>query len=689
MKFFLSALSLVVTGIGFAITESGSIESCGHARSLQGAFYHGYLPNLVAAHRRDVPADTDVLKNTLNISVAPPTNAISGDNTITAVSKGNNLTEFTFRLSNTFAIGSMTLDGRTISYTRIDSSTVRANFDRPYVMNEQFNLFISYSGNAVSAPFGSIFYGTRASGGVYFETLSEPWYSYSWWPNKDDNTDKATFDINVTCANTLKAVSNGVLLGTDVVAGNKLRYRWRTSYPMSPYLASIAVSNYNTWTANYTHSTGTMPVQFWIWPDNDTTTNRNAWQTCVTMLSTLGIIYGEYPFKNEKYGIYQFTYGGGMEHQTCTGMGTFNESVNAHELGHQWWGDMITCGTWHDIWLNEGFATYTEALWSERKSGGTFTAYKNAMASRKPAAFADSVYCYNITDPNRIFSSTYTYRKGAWTLHQLRHIVGDTKFFQILSAYRNAYSYQSAVTDDFIAICEQVYGRDLSWFFNRAVYGKEVPDYRWAWQTTTSNGKNYLLVYINHLQAASSAPTIMPIDIRPTVGGVKQQKSVFNNARTQNFVIPLTGPATACTFDEDAWVLSSNVASTTFVAGGPSIVEVTPAPNSTVKSISQFKVTFHTAVTATAKSFRVVDKQTGESIPFVYSYSSTTNTATLAFAKPLRGGPFTLTVLDSVKATANSKALDGEAGYSSTLPTGNGIPGGSAVFEFNPRDLAL
>ncbi|HRF58828.1 MAG TPA: M1 family aminopeptidase [Fimbriimonadaceae bacterium] len=655
---------------------------CGHAHRWSAAVKHGFSPTMTKLGAPETFTDTDVLHQVLNITLSPPATLVNGDNTLTVKSLRAGLTEFTFRLGSNFTITACRLDGRDITFTRLNTTTVRANFDRPYALDEQFTLFIDYEGNATSSGFGSIEFGTQG-GAPYVFTLSEPWYSYTWWPNKDDNNDKSTYALNVTVPSTLKVAANGLLQGTDNLGGGLLRYRWLTNYAMSPYLLSIGATNFNKWTQNYNYAGGSMPVEFYIWPSSDTTANRTAWEKCLQMLPVFEAKFGQYPFIAEKYGMYQFTFGGGMEHQTMTGMGGFWESVNAHELAHQWWGDMITCGTWHDIWLNEGFATYSEALWSELKPGSSgLAALKSAMSGRRPSGVGGTVYCYDISDPNRIFSGTYSYNKAAWALHMLRGVVGDTTFFNILTNYRSQFQYKTAITDDLVSVANATHGSSLNWFFDQWVYGGGAPAYQWAWSTATSNGKHYLLVYVRQTQTAYPVFK-MPIDIRPTVGGVKQAKEVWNDAATENFVIPLTGTATACTFDEDTWILATSVNSTTFAHGGPTIVETVPAAGSTSASrINQVKVTFHTGVNASALDFAVKGGAVDAQIPFTYSYSGATNTVTLNFPKGLRKGNYTLIVKDSVRATNTNLQLDGEM-TGTTLPSGNGQPGGMATIPFS------
>lgn len=669
-----------------ASIASGRTGTCAHATYFRSLFHAGIAPGTL--RQQDAPVGTDVLTNNLDIEAIPATSTIAGSNTMTVKVLVDNTTIFRFRLSNNFTISSLTLDGRPITFVQEDAATVRANFDRPYNANEVFTLYIQYSGVATSGGnFGSVTFGTQGGSPLIF-TLSEPWYAYTWWPAKDDNNDKAIDSIAVTVPNTLKVAANGTLQGVDTVAGNKLKYRWATNYPMADYLLCFSATNYNTWQQTLNYSGGSMPVLFYIYPGSDTSTNRTSWEKCVQMMTTYEPLFGRYPFINEKYGIYQFGFNGGMEHQTFTGQGTFSESVTSHELGHQWWGDMCTCKTWHDIWLNEGFATYVEALWLENKPGSTGqAALTAAMQARKPSSFNGSVYVYDATNENAVFSSNFVYRKGGWALHQLRHIVGSPTFFAILAAYRQQYQYDSATTDDFQAVAESVYGHDLHWYFNEAVYAVGSPQYQWGWQTTSVNGKNYLMLHIKQVQSASYPIFTFPVDIRPTVGGIKQPLSVWDNAGTQNFVLPLTGPATAATFDEDGWILNSGVASVTYVPGPPKIVQTSPLPGSLAIKPTQVKITFHTPVTASAANFSVVGSRVGNQ-PFAYSYDAPNNTAILTFSSYLPSDRYTVTVSDSLTAVNSAQRLDGEMANPASpasLPSGDGVAQGNAVFVFQAK----
>ncbi|MBL8041212.1 MAG: hypothetical protein JNM04_07675, partial [Chthonomonas sp.] len=298
---------------------------------------------------------TDVIKNFLTIQPNFTTSGLVGSNEMTVASKVNGLTSMELELDSVFTITGATLDGRTITVTRLDSKTIRANFDVAYNTGQQFVLKISYSGIPNSSFFGSIEFYTHA-GSQAVSTLSEPYYSYTWWPVKEDNTDKALLDIDLILPTAMLGCSSGIRTGITTLGGGLRKHSWRGVNPMAPYLVNFSATNYNEFTDTFTGTGGPMPMQFFVFPENNTSALQTAWKNTKNMIATYQNFYGPYPFLNEKYGIYQFPFSGGMEHQTMTGQGgggLTSESVTCHELSHQWWGDNVTCATWSDIWLNE------------------------------------------------------------------------------------------------------------------------------------------------------------------------------------------------------------------------------------------------------------------------------------------------------------------------------------------------
>lgn len=649
--------------------------------------------------------DTDVLHYDLsieptNLNPAGDTCLMSGTNVMTIKSLVDNLTEFQFRLRSQFTILSARINGGTnVTVTTTSSTTRTVTLDHPYNTNDVFTLSITYSGNTVNAAFGSIAVDTQPGGTPVVASLSEPYYGHMWWPLKDgdlalpgDNSDKVTADVSITVPNTYKATSNGVLLGVDALTGNRSKYRWSTAYPIAPYLISFSATPYNTWTVDYVHPGGTTPVEFFIYPGLDSPSNRTAWERAVDMMEVFATKYGEYPFVDEKYGIYNFPFGGGMEHQTMTGQGSFGESLTAHELAHQWWGNMVTCKDWSNIWLNEGFATYSECIWSESKNGfDDFAAYKSCILSRKPGSVGDSVYVYpaQTADVGRIFSSTYSYQKGAWVLHQLRHVVGDAVFFQILADYRTAYAYETATTNDFAAVASATSGMDLTQFFDQWVYQIGAPAYRFGWQSANVGGQSYLLVYLQQNQIGSYPSVFeMPVDLRATIAGSPQTLKVQNDARMEWFVVPVSGTVTALSFDPDEWILRTSAVSQAYVPGPPKIIVTDPAPGAVVEigpPVDQITLTFHTPVDISPAAFTLTGIHSGP-IAFTIPTTSNVNPVTLEFSNPLGQDIYTLTVDSAGVTAANSgMTLDGEIANPqspTSFPSGDGLAGGSPTLQF-------
>jgi len=657
---------------------------------------------------------TDVLNNTLDIEVAPPGGALSGSNTMTIRSNANGLSQFTFRLRWNFTVTQCTVTDSVGSYTV--SPTVPFSGSNPASYGRTFNLLrplntgdvftvrVEYSGTLVEGiGLGSIVFGSQNNGGGpgVVCTLSEPYYAATWWPCKDsdvfqvgDNSDKATLTMSITAPSNYRSLSNGLLIAEEPVAGGKKKYTWSTAYPLSTYLVFFATSEYNVFTATYDYGTGIMPLEFDIYTSDDTPAHRATWLKVPDMLAALRTPYGLYPFINEKYGIYQFEFAGGMEHQTFTGQGgaggvAFLEYITAHELGHQWWGNNVTCKTWSDIWLNEGFATYTEALWEELKPGSSgFPALKAAMLDRKTTNITGSVYIppSQTNSPNRIFSGALSYDKGAWILHQLRHIVGDATFFSILQTYRAAYEGGAPTTADFTALASTVAGRDLSWYFNPWLYQVGGPNYEYGWQNVFLNGQNYLRLMIRQVQ---SVPTIfpMPIDIKVTTVAGATTHIVFDDAQTDYFLIPLgANPAIAVALDDDRWIHDYGKAPVAYIPGPPKLTATLPAPGFSAVDYaapSTLELTFSDNITIAPATISV----TRDSIPvsFTLSYNPGTQIATLDFGAPLGAGSYAVVISDAVSSVSSALALDGElalANSPASLPSGNGAAGGLAAFTF-------
>lgn len=650
-------------------------------------------------------AATDVVSYDLDIelsSIDPDGNTcvITGTNVMTVTSKSAALTEFSFRLRSQFIVTSALLNGVTpVSVSAISTSTRQVTLDRSYGFDETFTLTIAYTGSTYSNGFGSIEVDRQPNGSPIVATLSEPYYSYTWWPVKDgdvgepgDNSDKALVDISVTAPSGYAVAANGVLAGVDSLSGGRVRYNWQSNYPIAPYLVSFSATPYNMWTDTYSYAGGSMPVEFFIYPTSDNASNRFGWERSVDMITTFASLYGEYPFVDEKYGIYQFPFGGGMEHQTITGQCCFSESLTAHELAHQWWGDMTTCKTWSDIWLNEGFATYSECLWEEFKNGfDDRVAYRNAILARQPYDVSGSVYvpANQTSSVARIFDGSLSYRKGAWVLHQLRHIVGDATFFDILAEYRNLYAYSSVTTDEFAAVASARYGKDLSWFFDQSVHWIGAPAYEYGWTSANVAGQAYLLLRIQQTQRIGFPLVFtMPVDVRITTAQGTTTNSVWNDARREWFVVPIADAASAVTLDPDSWILSTSKTTVPYGPGPPRIVDVKPTPgdsSSNGNQVNEIAVTFHTPVHALPSDFSLFGSRTG-----AHSFSLATGiepeVVLLQFPDVLPTDEYTLTVHDSITAVNSGMMLDGEVTnpfIPSTLPTGDGLPGGDAVFTLN------
>jgi aminopeptidase N len=424
----------------------------------------------------------------------------------------------------------------------------------PLAPGEQTTIGVTYHGRPPYDGLLGLSFQTR-DGVPAVYTLSEPSSASAWWPCKDTPDDKLTSTLVIDVPDTLYAGSNGALVD-DSAANGRRRMTWRESYPIAPYLISIACTNYRSFDGSHTGPNGQiLPLLYLAYPE-DLDDAQASWANTPAMIGAFEGRFGPYPFYGDKYGMAEFSWGGAMENQTLSSMGeyyvdgtTANDRVVAHELAHQWWGDMVTPTSWDHIWLNEGFASYAEALWSESQGG--IEAYRDAMRGMWRPSFPGA-----IVPPNYIFNST-VYLKGAWILHMLRGVVGEEVFFGALRVYGERHAYGNAATEELIAAFEEVSGRDLRWFFDPWVYGPGRPVYFTSYEIEP--GPEGAILSLTISQAQDEPPFRMPIEFGITDAAGSYRVTVLDSLRIQTFRLPVRLPPQIVDIDPDDWILKDSI----------------------------------------------------------------------------------------------------------------------------------
>ena len=485
----------------------------------------------------------------LALSVDPVTESIAGTLVARMEVSGPAVEQIDLDLATGLVVTEVTVEGAAAAFTHA-TDLLAVHLGRTYLPGEQLTVGVSYAGTPPSS-YGAFGFDEH-DGQPMIWSLSEPFGARSWWPCDDWSDDKAdSVDLRVTVPAGLIVASNGKLREVSH-DGATDTWWWHEGYPIATYLVSIAVHPYAVSTDSYVSaSNDTLPIEFYMFPgDAGAYADENALTS--GMIAFFATVFGEYPFMGEKYGHAEFLWGGGMEHQTCTSLGAFFESIIAHELAHQWWGDMVTCADFHHIWVNEGFARYAEALWFEHTAGAE--GYRGRMSAIRTYT-AGTIYVPELSDWGRIFDTELTYNKAAWVLHMLRGVLGDEDFFAFLLAYREAHAYGPATTEDVQAAAESVSGMDLGDFFQQWIYGEYYPVYEYTWANETGPGGPRLYLAIDQVQTDTGL-FHMPIPVRVTLaGGGIQELTVDHALAHQEYRLVLSAEAEYVELDPDEWIL--------------------------------------------------------------------------------------------------------------------------------------
>ena len=501
----------------------------------------------------------DVTYQELRFTVDPAVYNISGQvtTTFTALSNMNNIT---FDLTNQLGVSSVTMNSNALSFVQNANNELVITLPNTITTGNNATVIITYAGAPAT---GEQAFTTSTHNGIpVIYTLSEPFGARDWWPCKQDLNDKIeSIDVYITAPTAYVSVSNGLEQSAiDNGNGTKTTH-FHHGYPIPAYLVAIAVTNYQVFTQTAGTAPNDFPIVNYIYPENFSTAQTQLAQT-LPIMNVYETLFEPYPFHNEKYGHAQFGWGGGMEHTTVSFMNSFGRNLIAHELAHQWFGDKITCGTWKDIWLNEGFAEYLSGLVVENLDGiSSFVSWKNGKIGNITSQTNGAVY---LTDSealnvNRIFSGRLSYNKGAMVIHMLRWKMGDTAFFQAIQNYLadSNLAYKYAVTTDLKSHLEAVYGSNLDEFFNDWLYGQGYPSYT---VTAQNWGSGQAKITVSQTQSDASVSYFeMPLEIRLTNGtGQNYDVVVDHQFDGQEFIVAVPFTVTNVTFDPNKHIISKN-----------------------------------------------------------------------------------------------------------------------------------
>ncbi len=615
------------------------------------ARYKALIRRTPASTTSDESIDATYYRLNLKIQTSPA--YLYGDVLMKAKSLQDNLGSITLDLMSALTVDSILVSGTSVPFVQ-SPSWVSITLDRAYNQGELMTVEVIYHGVPGSSGFGSFEFSSHSTV-PWVWSLSEPYGAKDWWPSNDHPSDKAdSSDMIVTCDSSFRVGSNGRLVSTTLNGDGTVTYHWQERHPISTYLISVAMTNYAQFT-NWFHYTASdsMPVLNYVLPEHLSTALADLPKT-IDMLTVYSRLFGLYPFADEKYGHSEFGWGGGMEHQTMTSVGGFGESLVAHELAHQWFGDMITCRTWADIWLNEGFATYCEAVYEGEEYGPS--SYWNVINSDSYSAkgAVGTVHVSDTADVNYLFDWDLVYAKGAWTLHMLRHVLGDTLFFRSMYNYAHdpRLRFGNASTADFKAVCESTASTNLDYFFNEWIFGEQYPHYSYGWTAVPDGGHYDLTLGVNQSTGTTNPPFFtMPVDVKIIGSGWDTTVTVWNNMQSQSFAIQTSHQPLSVKLDPNGWILNDQDTLNTFLAlpsqlGFDSVYVYDARQESLVVSNGGATTLIISSAATDDSSFAVSPATAtiapGTSTAFIVTFSPRSlgaHTATLSFTDNAPGSP--------------------------------------------------
>ena len=478
----------------------------------------------------------DARRYTVTLKLLPSEKQLAGKAEITVANVSSEpLSELRLDLL-ALQVDSVFAGSNPVSFERT-SRQVRLALPEPVAPGDSVDLAVHYHGQPTNDGFGGFFFTPEAAytigEGIHTDP---PSMTRTWIPSLDHPSDKALFTLTASVPAPWTLASNGLLVSQSGV--DTVTYTWRSRYPMATYLFALAAADYDTFRQDVVLAPGdTVPVVNYVYPNRRKAAQFD-YAVVPQALRFFSERFGRYPF--EKYGTALAPCRGAMEHQTLTtisdalvnGSGRW-QLVFVHELAHQWWGDLVTLASWEDIWLNEGFATYCEALFEEHAFGRESMVQLLDRYATDYFAAEGKRGAFPIHAPEYMWGPT-VYYKGAWVLHMLRFVVGDSAFWRGLRTYRQRYQFGNASIRDFESVIEDVSGLDLKWFFDEWLYMPGHPLLGLDWNVGRSGHVNLTV-----RQEQTAGPLFrMPVEVELVGnGGRAELDTIWIQALTDTFTL--------------------------------------------------------------------------------------------------------------------------------------------------------
>jgi aminopeptidase N len=413
-------------------------------------------------------------------------------------------------------------------------------------------------------------------------TQGEPEFSRYWYPCHDDPNDKSTSETMITVPEGYLVVSNGRLAQRGNAEGEAgwVTFHWKEEVPHSAYLNSFAVGKFGM----IEEEARGVPLQYYF-PESKRADARRLFGLTPDMLEVFeSLTRVKYPFeKYSQIAVHDFVVGG-MENVSAT---TLTDTrfpderseedysarysrpdrnhieLVAHELAHMWFGDLVTAKHWSHLWLNEGFATYFQALYTERKYGKD--EFRHDMLSKAETYFEedDTMYRRSIVDDTYVYADDvfdgYAYEKASWMIHQLRYILGDELFFRSVAEFLRRYARANADTHDFMEVLEEMSGLSLEGYFEQAFYKAGHPEfevsYSWDEATRTAEVAVKQAQQLDQLTPIFSLPCELTFYVRGPGGTSRVSKRVNLHAPEERYHFELPAKPSIVEFDPEEWLL--------------------------------------------------------------------------------------------------------------------------------------